>query len=64
MVRHITIDTSAYTRSHGHTPWPHDKGMWAITLDDQSAVIVRYGLYKDLLTWAKAQATRTVHVLP
>ena len=63
----ITIDTAAYTRTHGHTPGTprgQGKSMWAFTMDKAETVQVKYGTYRDALTWAKAQATATVTVLP
>ena len=62
----ITIDTGAYVRTHGinpHTALPR-KGMWYFVLDDDEKVTVKYGLYKEALAWAKAQATAMVKVLP
>jgi hypothetical protein len=62
--RRIMIDTGAYTRTHQHAPYSNTKGMWAVTLDGNEKLMVRYGYYKDVITWAKAVATATVKVWP
>jgi hypothetical protein len=63
----ITVNTAAYTRTHGHTPgtprW-QGKGMWAFTIDGEEQVTVKYGTYSQAKAWAQAQAQHTITVLP
>lgn len=65
----ITVETGKYTRTHGHTPRQTEaqaqhRGMWAFEIDGQDGVTVKFGWYQDALDWAKAQAQRSVEVLP
>jgi hypothetical protein len=65
MTRIIPVETGKYIRTHGCTPYGARpcRGMWAFLLDGQEQVR-KYGTYREALTWAQAQATSSVEVLP